>query len=102
MIAFFLPLNKVLVPFAFVFSQGILLHRDGAVVSVFLMVPEIPLLIAEGLLAMAGVPSALTIFAVTFPLRLVGLAILVGLTYQNRSRTPEPTGEPAAPAASDA
>ncbi len=153
-IAFLLSLNKVLVPFAFVFSQGILLHRDGevmsasdftdlgfvlpevvvpvlgmflgvyalgvtiigyqyatvddveralySVASVFLMVPEIPLLIAEGLLAMLGIPSALTIFAVTFPLRLVGLAILVGLSYQNRSRTPETAGEPTAPAAGDA
>jgi TRAP transporter 4TM/12TM fusion protein len=142
-IAFLLSLNKVLVPFAFVFSPGILLVRVAdqdefriinaadiadvgffvpevvipvlgmflgvyalgvtiigyqyaevtrgsralySVSSIFLMVPEIPLLVTEGIFALAGIPAALTGFEVTFPLRAVGLAILVGLTYRNRSR----------------
>ncbi|SFC16144.1 TRAP transporter, 4TM/12TM fusion protein [Halobiforma haloterrestris] len=136
--AFLLSLNKILVPFAFVFSPGILLVRDGEVIgwsdvadvgfftsevlvpvvgmflgvyalgvtiigyqyadvdslerglyslsSILLMVPEIPLLIVEGLLGLLGIPSALTIFTITASLRGVGLAMLVGLTYRNRSR----------------
>jgi TRAP transporter 4TM/12TM fusion protein len=137
-IAFLLSLNKVLVPFAFVFSPGILLLRDGEVMgwadvidvgfvvpevvipvvgmflgvyalgvtiigyqyaevtsasralysvsSILLMVPEIPVLIVEGVLTLAGVPSALTIFEITASLRGVGLAMLAVLTYRNRSR----------------
>ncbi|ELY54052.1 TRAP transporter permease [Natronolimnohabitans innermongolicus] len=148
-IAFTLSLNKVLVPFAFVFSPGILLFRqvDGewsligwadvadlgyfvpdvvipvvgmflgvyalgvtiigyqyarvgqvrralySVASIFLMVPEVPLLVVEAVLALFGIPSALTVFQVTFPLRLVGLAMLVGLSYENRTRAPEDVDE---------
>lgn len=136
--AFLLSLNKVLVPFAFVFSPGILLLRDGEVMgwadvtdvgyivpdvvipvvgmfvgvyalgvtiigyqytevtsanralysiaSILLMVPEIPLLLTEAALALAGIPSALTIFEITASLRGVGLAMLAVLTYRNRSR----------------
>ncbi|WP_265109381.1 TRAP transporter permease [Halosolutus halophilus] len=141
-VAFLLSLNKILVPFAFVFSPGILLIRGDvddwwiigwaditdlgfflpevvipvlgmflgvyalgvtiigyqytsvstatrgsySIASILLMVPEIPLLIVEGILALFGVPSALTVTAITVPLRLVGLAILVSLSYRNRSR----------------
>lgn len=144
--AFLLSLNKILVPFAFVFSPGILLLRDrtsgwgvigwsdvldpgfflpsvvvpvlgmflgvyalGATIigyqyspvgptsrglysiaSILLMVPELLLLVVEALLGLAGIPSFLTIFAITFPLRLVGLGLLVGLSLRNRSGT---TGE---------
>jgi TRAP-type uncharacterized transport system fused permease subunit len=152
-IAFMLSLNKVLVPFAFVFSPGILLLRNTdqgweligwadvadlgffvpdvaipilgmflgvyalgvtiigyqythvdsgeralfSIASILLMVPEIPLLVTEGVLALFGIPSALTVFSVTFPLRVVGLAMLVGLTYLNRAGLPEETGESPAP-----
>ncbi|SFS74300.1 TRAP transporter permease [Halostagnicola kamekurae] len=141
--AFLLSLNKILVPFAFVFSPGILLLRDqtsgwgvigwsdvvdpgfflpsvvvpvlgmflgvyalGATIigyqyspvgptarglyslaSILLMVPELLLLVVEALLGLAGIPSFLTIFAITFPLRLVGLGLLVGLSLRNRSGT---------------
>ncbi|MFC4439853.1 MULTISPECIES: TRAP transporter permease [Natrialbaceae] len=159
-IAFLLSLNKVLVPFAFVFSPGILFYRytDGewglvgwadiadvgyflpevvipiigmflgvyalgvtiigyqyskvtstsrvlySISSVLLMVPEIPLLVVEGILTLAGVPSALTIFSITFPLRVVGLALLVGFSYRNRSRASleEADADVSAPAAGDA
>ncbi|TYL39637.1 C4-dicarboxylate ABC transporter permease [Natronococcus pandeyae] len=159
--AFLLSLNKVLVPFAFVFSPGILLIRVeslenwwiigwaditdvgffvpdvvipvigmflgvyalGATIigyqyskitptgrglysiaSILLMVPEIPILIAEGILALVGVPSALTVFEITVSLRAVGLAMLVALTYRNRSRADleETDAETTAPAAGDA
>ncbi|MFC4540726.1 TRAP transporter permease [Halosolutus amylolyticus] len=135
-IAFLLSLNKILVPFAFVFSPGILLLRDGEVIrpgdvadvgffipevvipvlgmflgvyalgvtiigyqyasvsgreriaysiaSILLMVPEIPLLLVEAVLALAGIPSALTITLITAPLRAAGLAILVGFSTRNR------------------
>ncbi|QFU82369.1 TRAP transporter permease [Natronorubrum aibiense] len=135
--AFLLSLNKILVPFAFVFSPGILMLREGSVIgwadvtdlgfflpavvipvvgmflgvyalgvtiighqyssvssvervayslaSVLLMVPELLLLVVEGLAAAAGVNLSLTMFAVTFPLRAVGLALLAGLSYSNRS-----------------
>jgi TRAP-type uncharacterized transport system fused permease subunit len=152
-IAFMLSLNKVLVPFAFVFSPGILLLRNTdegwelmgwadvadlgffvpdvaipilgmflgvyalgvtiigyqythvdsgeralfSIASILLMVPEIPLLITEAVLALFGIPSALTVFSVTFPLRIVGLAMLVGLTYLNRAGLPEETAESPAP-----
>ncbi|WP_306054705.1 TRAP transporter permease [Natronococcus wangiae] len=160
MIAFLLSLNKILVPFAFVFSPGIMFLRrvDGewdvmrwsdfadvgfvvtevaipivgmflgiyalgvtiigyqyasvdrgrrvlySIASVLLMVPEIPLLIAEGLLALAGIPSALTVFVLTFPLRLVGLTILVAFSYRNRSRASleEADAATSTPAAGDA
>ena len=158
-IAFMLSLNKILVPFAFVFSPGILLFRqvDGdwqlvgwadvadlgffvpevaipvlgmfigvyalgvtiigyqytrvtevrrglySVASILLMVPEIPLLVVEGILALFGIPSHLTIFEITFPLRVAGLVLLVGLSRSNRSREPEETAAPAtAPASGDA
>ncbi|AKH97127.1 TRAP transporter permease [Halanaeroarchaeum sulfurireducens] len=137
--AFLLSLNKLLVPFAFVFSQGILLMRptengvrmmnlsditdvgfilpevivpvvglfagvyalgvtiigyqyaevEGleralfAIASVFLTVPELFLLPTEGLLG-AFVAVDLSGFAVTFPVRIVGFAILAGLTVLNR------------------
>ncbi|MDG5817882.1 TRAP transporter fused permease subunit [Natronococcus sp. A-GB7] len=154
--AFLLSLNKVLVPFAFVFSPGILLLRDGEVMgwadvtdvsyivpdvvipvlgmfvgvyalgvtiigyqytevtstnralysisSILLMVPEIPLLLTEAVLAFAGIPSALTIFEITASLRGVGLAMLAVLTYRNRSRADleEADTTPSAPAAGDA
>ncbi len=153
-IAFLLSLNKVLVPFAFVFSQGILLHRDGdlmtwadvtdigfvvpnvvipvagmflgvyalgvtiigyqysratlaerglySVSSILLMVPEVPLLVLEGLLGLAGIPSALTMFSITVSLRLVGLGLLVGLTYRNRSFGREDEAEYSAATPGDA
>ncbi len=157
-IAFLLSLNKVLVPFAFVFSPGILLLRDGEVMgwgdvtdigfvvpevvipvlgmfigvyalgvtiigyqytevtsvnralysisSILLMVPEIPLLLTEAVLTLAGVPSALTIFEITASLRGVGLAMLVVLTYRNRSRADleeaDTDAAASAPAAGDA
>ncbi|SDR43577.1 TRAP transporter permease [Natronobacterium texcoconense] len=156
-IAFLLSLNKVLVPFAFVFSPGILLMREGdegwnvigwadvadlgffipdvvipvvgmflgvyalgvtiigyqyaevtltkralySVASVLLMVPEIPLLIAEGVLALFGVPSALTIFSITVSLRAVGLVMLAGLTYGNRTRGLEDNREFSTPTVGD-
>ncbi|WP_394740746.1 TRAP transporter permease [Natronococcus roseus] len=157
-IAFLLSLNKVLVPFAFVFSPGILFLRDGEIMgwndvadvgfvvpevvipvlgmfigvyalgvtiigyqyasvsqlnralysisSILLMVPEIPLLIVEGILTLAGIPSALTIFEITASLRGVGLAMLVVLTYRNRSRADleeaDADAATSAPAAGDA
>ncbi|WP_247003456.1 TRAP transporter permease [Halosolutus gelatinilyticus] len=141
-IAFLLSLNKILVPFAFVFSPGILLIRGDvddwsivgwadvadvgfflpevvvpvlgmflgiyalgvtiigyqyasvsptergiySIASILLMVPEIPLLIAEGVFALFGIPSLLTIFVITLPLRVVGLALLVGISYRNHTR----------------
>ncbi|MFP9061396.1 TRAP transporter permease [Natrialbaceae archaeon A-chndr2] len=141
-IAFLLSLNKVLVPFAFVFSPGIMFlrQRNGewevigwtdvfdlgffipevvipvvsmflgvyalgvtiigyqyasvkrlnralyAVASLLLMVPEIPLLLAEGVFTLAGVPSDLLIFSITGTLRAVGLVMLVVLSQRNRSR----------------
>ncbi|WP_049927994.1 TRAP transporter permease [Halopiger goleimassiliensis] len=156
--AFMLSLNKVLVPFAFVFSPGILLFRetDGewglidwgdvgelgffvpdvvipvvgmflgvyalgvtiigyqytrvgrirrvfySLSSIFLMVPEIPLLMTEALLGLFGVPSALTVFQVTFPLRVVGLAMLLALSYGNRERATGEADEPTTAAPGDA
>ncbi|SEW26511.1 TRAP transporter permease [Natrinema salifodinae] len=156
--AFLLSLNKILVPFAFVFSPGILLARnvDGqwgvigwsdvtdlgfflpevvvpivgmflgvyalgvtiighqyaavdtgrrtlyAIASILLMVPEVPLLVVEGLLGLAGVSVGLASFGVTFPLRLAGLAILVSLSYRNYSRVSGAGSEPAAPTPGDA
>jgi TRAP transporter 4TM/12TM fusion protein len=143
--AFLLSLNKVLVPFAFVFSPGILLLRNGdlmgwgdvadvgfvvpevvvpvvgmflgvyalgvtiigyqysnissvnrtlySITSILLMVPEIPLLITEAILALGGVPSALTVFVVTFPVRIIGLLLLVSLSYINRLKALEETDE---------
>ncbi|SEH13422.1 TRAP transporter, 4TM/12TM fusion protein [Natronorubrum sediminis] len=143
--AFLLSLNKVLVPFAFVFSPGILLLREGedgwgmigwadvadlgffvpdvmipvlgmflgvyalavtiigyqytrvdtvdralySVASILLMVPELSLLVVELLLTLLGIPSHLTIFVITFPLRVIGLVLLAGLTYRNRARADE-------------
>ncbi|OVE84018.1 C4-dicarboxylate ABC transporter permease [Natronolimnobius baerhuensis] len=156
-IAFMLSLNKVLVPFAFVFSPGILLIRVsgddwwiigwadvaelgffvpevvipvagmflgvyalGATIigyqyakvtslerilytlsSIFLMVPEIPLLITEAILGLFGIPSMLTIFSVTAGLRAVGLVMLVGLTQRNRERALETDAEFTTPATSE-
>ncbi|MFP8957887.1 TRAP transporter permease [Natrialbaceae archaeon A-CW3] len=154
-IAFLLSLNKVLVPFAFVFSPGIMLLREGddgwyvigwsdiadlgffvpevvipvlgmflgvyalgvtiigyqyasvrpvnralyAVASILLMVPEIPLLIAEAVFTLAGIPSDLLIFSITGTLRAIGLVMLVVLSNRNRSRGVEAeeadTGGPA-------
>ncbi|WP_255191197.1 TRAP transporter permease [Natronobeatus ordinarius] len=147
-IAFLLSLNKVLVPFAFVFSPGIMFLRRGdegwrvmgwadfadvgfvltevaipvvgmflgvyalgvtiigyqfssvsqvrralySIASILLMVPEIPLLLAEAVLALLGIPSALLLFSITFPLRVVGLVMLVVLTHDNRSRSIRGTG----------
>ncbi|ELZ02734.1 TRAP transporter 4TM/12TM fusion protein [Natrialba chahannaoensis JCM 10990] len=157
--AFLLSLNKILVPFAFVFSPGILLLREGpeewyvigladvtdlgyfvpevlvpvagmflgiyalgvtiigcqyspvnqtarslyAVASILLMVPEIPLLILEGLVAVAGIHMSMTSFAITGSLRVFGLAMLVILTNQNRSRARTVSdNERSTPAAGDA
>ena len=153
-IAFMLSLNKILVPFAFVFSPGILMLRitdEGprmigtadvmevgffvpevavpvvgmflgvyalgvtiigyqyaevdrldralfSISSILLMVPELALLIADPLLAIAGGPSLPTTFAATFSLRVVGLAMLVVLSISNRRReaaTPTPETSPA-------
>ncbi|WP_255169406.1 TRAP transporter permease [Natrononativus amylolyticus] len=148
-IAFMLSLNKVLVPFAFVFSPGILLIRVESLdnwwiigwadvtdlgffvpdvvipvvgmflgvyalgvtiigyqysevsglerglfslASILLMVPEIPLLILEGVLMLFGIPSALLVFSVTASLRAIGLVMLVAFTVVNRQRA---TGQPA-------
>ncbi|ADB59013.1 TRAP transporter, 4TM/12TM fusion protein [Haloterrigena turkmenica DSM 5511] len=157
-IAFLLSLNKILVPFAFVFSPGIVLARkvDGewgligwsdvadvgfflpevivpvigmfvgvyalgvtiigyqysavdstrralyAVASILLMVPEIPLLVVEGALALAGLSIGLTGLWVTVSLRLLGLAILASLSYRNYSRLPDEQSDPAAPTAGNA
>ncbi|WP_137291066.1 TRAP transporter permease [Natronorubrum halophilum] len=156
--AFLLSLNKILVPFAFIFSPGIVLARevDGewgligwsdvadvgfflpevvvpvvgmfvgvyalgvtiighqysavdsgrralyAVASILLMVPEIPLLVCENALALVGMSVGLTGFSVTFPLRVIGLAILVALSYRNHSRLPSKSAETSTPAAGDA
>ncbi|MGQ3412844.1 TRAP transporter permease [Natrinema sp. LN54] len=153
--AFLLSLNKILVPFAFVFSPGILLVRetgDGwgvigladvsdlgfflpevvvpvlgmflgvyalgvtiigcqfspvdsgnrtlyAIASILLMVPEIPLLIVEAVLSLAGVSIGLTGLTVTLLLRAVGLVILVGLSQRNRSRLPGSETDVSAPTA---
>ncbi|MCU4741214.1 TRAP transporter fused permease subunit [Natronoglomus mannanivorans] len=153
-IAFMLSLNKIMVPFAFVFSPGILLLRSGeegwriigtadvvevsfflpevvvpvlgmflgvyalgvtiigyqyarvdglertlfALASIFLMVPEIPLLILEGLLGLVGTSPTLTGFPVTFSLRLVGLGALLVLSRFNRQREPEFTADDRSPA----
>ncbi len=158
-IAFLLSLNKVLVPFAFVFSPGIMFLRqvDGewgimgwsdfadvgfvvtevaipiagmflgvyalgvtiigyqyasvnrgrrvlySIASILLMVPEIPLLVTEGLLALAGIPSALTMFEITASLRLIGLVMLVTLSRHNRARGIDDTkAEYSQPAVGDA
>ncbi|WP_436346409.1 TRAP transporter permease [Natronorubrum sp. FCH18a] len=157
-IAFLLSLNKILVPFAFVFSPGILLVREVngewglvgwsdvtdvsffasevavpilglflgvyalgvtiighqyssvdaarrglyAVASILLMVPEIPLLVCEGLLSLAGLSVGLTGFSMTFPLRVVGLAMLVTLSYRNNARLTGADSEPSPPTAGDA
>ena len=158
-IAFLLSLNKVLVPFAFVFSPGIMFLREGddgwrmmtwadvadvgyfvpevvipvlgmflgvyalgvtiighqftsvnrwrrtlySVASILLMVPEIPLLLAEAALGLFGIPSALLIFSVTFPLRVVGLVMLVALTHANRTRSiPQTDIDSSSPAPGDA
>ncbi|ELY45254.1 TRAP transporter permease [Natronorubrum sulfidifaciens] len=149
--AFLLSLNKILVPFAFVFSPGILLLRQGpeewnvigwadvtdlgffipevvipvlgmflgvyalavtiigyqyssvsstgralySVASVLLMVPELLLLVVEGLLAIAGVAPSLVTFELTVSLRAIGLAMLAGLTNHNRSRAKKASGETA-------
>ncbi|GAB7018179.1 TRAP transporter permease [Halostagnicola bangensis] len=149
-IAFMLSLNKVLVPFAFVLSPGILFYRevDGewgligwadvanlgyflpevvvpvlgmflgvyalavtiigyqyapvsqarralySIASILLMVPEIPLLLTQDLLGLLGIPSYLLIFEITFPLRIIGLVLLVGLSYANRTKGTEETAEP--------
>ena len=156
-IAFLLSLNKALVPFAFVFSPGILLYRqiDGewgligwadvadlgffvpevvipivgmfigvyalgvtiigyqytsvdsvrralySVASILLMVPEIPLLILEGVLALAGLPSHFLVFAVTVSLRVLGLVLLVALSYTNRTRAATEAEVPDVPAPGD-
>ncbi|WP_435551084.1 TRAP transporter permease [Natrinema sp. CGMCC1.2065] len=140
--AFLLSLNKILVPFAFVFSPGILLVRETggewgligwadisdlgfflpevvvpvlgmflgvyalgvtiigcqyspvdsgrrtlyAAASIFLMVPEVPLLVLEGVLSLAGLSVGLTDLLVTLPIRALGLAILVSLSYRNSAR----------------
>ncbi|USZ71077.1 TRAP transporter permease [Natronosalvus halobius] len=142
LIAFLLSLNKILVPFAFVFSPGILLLRERgdewtiltaadvadlgffvpdvvvpilgmflgvyalgvtiigyqytgvgrvkralyAIASIFLMVPEIPLLVLEGTLEAVGIPAYLAIFELTASLRLIGLVTLVVLSTRNRTR----------------
>ncbi|MFC7231948.1 TRAP transporter permease [Saliphagus sp. GCM10025308] len=142
LIAFLLSLNKILVPFAFVFSPGILLLRERgdewtiltaadvadlgffvpdvvipilgmflgvyalgvtiigyqytgvgrvkralyAIASIFLMVPEIPLLVLEGTLEAFGIPAYLAIFELTASLRLIGLVTLVALSTRNRTR----------------
>ncbi|ELZ22935.1 TRAP transporter 4TM/12TM fusion protein [Haloterrigena salina JCM 13891] len=156
--AFLLSLNKVLVPFAFVFSPGIILTRkvDGewgligwsdvadvgfflpevvipvigmfagvyalgvtiigyqysavdstrralyAVASILLMVPEIPLLVVEGALALAGLSVGLTGVWVTVSLRVLGLAILASLSYRNYSRLSDGSSDPATPTAGNA
>ncbi|RKD93969.1 TRAP transporter permease [Halopiger aswanensis] len=158
--AFLLSLNKILVPFAFVFSPGILLLQRGedgwtqsvmslsdvadlgffvpevvipvlgmflgvyalgvtiigyqyaavsqleragySVASILLMVPEIPLLVLEGVIELFGIPAALTIFPLTVSLRAVGLAILVGLSARNRRVADESESDLSAPTASDA
>ncbi len=61
-------------------------ERIHVVLSILLMVPEIPLLILEGVLAVAGINLSLTSFGITLSLRGLGLAMLVGLTNRNRSR----------------
>lgn len=151
--AFLLSLNKILVPFAFVFSPGILLLRQTdngariltmsdvtslgyfipevvvpilgmflgvyalgatiigyqyasidrleraayAVASILLMVPDLALLMADELLGLFGLPGPVTAFYMTGGLRLVGLAMLVALSFINRSRVPdeEPKNTPA-------
>ncbi|GAB3678085.1 TRAP transporter permease [Halopiger thermotolerans] len=159
--AFLLSLNKILVPFAFVFSPGILLLQRGedgswtnavisladvadlgffvpevvipvlgmflgiyalgvtiigyqfaavsgaeravySLASILLMVPEIPLLILEAAIELAGVPAALTIFPLTVSLRAVGLALLVGFSVRNRRVADESESGLSAPAATDA
>lgn len=139
--AFLLSLNKLLVPFAFIFSQGILLLRPTengvrlvnfadltdpgyilpevlipvvglflgvyalgvtiigyqfesvtgleralfGIASIFLTVPELVLLPAEGVVGVVASVS-LTGFAVTFPVRVIGFAMLAALTIRNRRR----------------
>ncbi len=157
-IAFLLSLNKILVPFAFVFSPGILLLRvDGeevriltradmaelsfmlpevvvpvlgmflgvyalgvtiigyqytnvdrlerglySVASILLMVPELPLLVLEGLLALNGISLSLTAFTITFPLRVAGMTMLVTLSVFNRRRKADADRpEPGAPTPGD-
>ncbi|RZH68854.1 TRAP transporter permease [Natrinema altunense] len=156
--AFLLSLNKILVPFAFVFSPGILLVRETggqwdiigwsdisdlgfflpevavpvlgmflgvyalgvtiigcqyspvgsssralyAVASILLMVPEIPLLVLEAALSLVGVSVGLTGLSVTLPLRTLGLAILVSLSYRNATRSSGSELGTATPAPGDA
>ncbi|MGM0397392.1 MAG: TRAP transporter permease [Halobacteriota archaeon] len=140
--AFLLSLNKLLVPFAFIFAPGILLIKTTeagvslvsfadladvgfllpeivipviglfvgvyalgvtiighqfeqvtgferllfAISSVFLTVPELFLLPVQQLAGLV-VSVSLTGFAITFPVRAIGMAILVALTLRNRRRT---------------
>ncbi|MGM0386913.1 MAG: TRAP transporter permease [Natrinema limicola] len=156
--AFLLSLNKILVPFAFVFSPGILLARNVngewgligwsdvtdlsfflpdvvvpilgmflgvyalgvtiigyqyssvgagtralyAIASILLMVPEVPLLVLEGALALAGVPIGLTSLLATLLLRVLGLAILVSLSHRNYTRLSGSEFESATPTVGEA
>ncbi|MFD1565310.1 TRAP transporter permease [Haloarchaeobius amylolyticus] len=156
--AFLLSLNKILVPFAFVFSPGILLARNVngewgligwsdvtdlgfflpevvvpilgmflgvyalgvtiigyqyssvgagkralyAIASILLMVPEVPLLVLEGVLALVGVSTGLTGLSATLLLRMLGLAILVSLSHRNYTRPSGSEFESAAPSPADA
>ena len=156
--AFLLSLNKILVPFAFVFSPGILLARNVngqwglsgwsdvtelrfflpevvvpilgmflgvyalgvtiigyqyssvgagtrtlyAIASILLMVPEVPLLVLEGALALAGVSVGLTGLSATLLLRVLGLAILVSLSHRNYTRLSGTDLESATPNPSEA
>lgn len=142
-IAFMLSLNKILVPFAFVFSPGILLVREvdgewgligwsdvlevsyflpevvvpvlGMFIGVYamgvaiigyqysqvsqnervgyilssalLMIPEVLLLLGEGVFGIIGIEAGLVTFEITFALRLVGLILLAGLSSRNRTRS---------------
>ncbi|UWG47266.1 TRAP-type uncharacterized transport system, fused permease component [Halanaeroarchaeum sp. HSR-CO] len=156
--AFLLSLNKLLVPFAFVFSQGILLIKGNqetgysmvgladlanvgyvvpevlvpvlglylgvyalgvtiighqfstvnglertlyGIASLFLTVPELLLLPAETLIGLVA-PVSLTGFAVTFPIRATGLAILAGLSVLNRRRSDRSGTPPAGTPSADA
>ena len=73
-----------------------------AIASILLMVPEVPLLVLEGALALAGVSVGLTGLSATLLLRVLGLAILVSLSHRNYTRLSGTDLESATPNPSEA
>ncbi|WP_238705318.1 hypothetical protein [Natrinema pallidum] len=61
-----------------------------------------PLLVLEAVLSLVGLSVGLTGLSVTLPLRTLGLAIFVSLSYRNATRSSGSEFGSAAPAPADA